>query len=98
MGDKVIIRGIGAGMHLFLEFINGEEQEWLISRAKEFHIKVYPTMPFWMNSSNCLKNTLFMGFGMLDEKQIIDGITLLNKAWFEIDSLVDTAKSRTISY
>ena len=85
MGDNVIIHGRGAGMHLVLEFVNGEEQEWLISRAKEFGIKVYPTAPFWMNNSNCLKNTLFIGFSLLDEKEILDGVTLLNKAWFEND-------------
>jgi len=82
MGDKVIIHGRGAGMHIVLEFINGEEQDWLISRAKDFGIKVYSTMPYWMNKSNCLKNTLFIGFSSLDEKEIIDGITILNKAWF----------------
>ena len=85
MGDKIVIHGRGAGMHLFLEFKNGEEQEWLISRAKEYGIKVYPTMPFWLNQSNCLKNTLFVGFSMLDEDQIAHAIALLHKAWFEKD-------------
>lgn len=82
MSDKIIIHGIGAGMHLVLEFINGEDQEWLIKQAKEFGVKVYPTKPYWINKSKCKNNTLFIGFGMLDENQIIDGITILNKAWF----------------
>jgi len=86
MGDRVTIRGANAGTHLILEFPGGEEQKWLTSRAKEFGVKVYPITPFWYNKEKCPQNQLLIGFNMLDEKQIIRGVSLLNKAWFEADT------------
>lgn len=83
MGDKVIIHGRGAGLHIILEFIGGEDQDWLIKKAEEVGVKVYPTKPFWSDQSKYNKNTIFLGYSMLDEKQIIQGIELLNLAWFK---------------
>jgi len=82
MGDKVRIHGKNAGSHVVLEFAGGEEQKWLIGRAKEFGVKVYPTAPFWYNEENCPKNTLLIGYSTLDQDKIIQGITLLSNAWF----------------
>ena len=82
MGDKVIIHGNNAGLHIVLEFVNGEKQKWLIEKAREYQVKVYSTSPFWYIKGNCSENSILMGFSMLSEKEIVDGITLLNKAWF----------------
>ncbi|SFL75782.1 MocR-like pyridoxine biosynthesis transcription factor PdxR [Pelosinus propionicus] len=82
MGDKVIIQGSNAGLHILLEFANGEKQNWLIDKAKEYQVKVYPTTPFWHATENRPENTLLLGFSMLNEKEIFNGLTLLNKAWF----------------
>lgn len=82
MGDKIIIHGHNAGLHIVLEFINGENQDWLIKIAKACKIKVYPISPFWHIKENYSNNMILMGFSMLSEEQIIEAITILEKAWF----------------
>ena len=82
MGDKVIIHGKNAGLHIVLEFINGENQDWLIETAKAYKIKVYPMSPFWYNKKNYSSNMILMGFSMLNEEEIIEAITILKKIWF----------------
>ena len=82
MGDKVIIHGVNSGTHIILEFTGGQEQKWLIERAKEFGVKVYPTTPFWHEQDNCKKNTLLIGFSSINKQSIPEGIALLNEAWF----------------
>ncbi|AFS77410.1 GntR family transcriptional regulator [Gottschalkia acidurici 9a] len=83
MGDKVNIYGNNAGLHILLEFLNGESQDWLIKRAKEYKVKVYPTYPYWINEDNCPKNIILLGFSSLSEKEIVEGVNILNKAWFK---------------
>ncbi len=83
MGDKITIQGNNAGLHILLQFVNGEKQNWLIDKARESKVKVYPTSPFWHIEENAPESTLLLGFSMLNEKEIVDGITLLNKAWFD---------------
>ena len=83
MGNKIIIQGNNAGLHILLQFVNGEKQNWLIDKAREYKVKVYPTSPFWHTKENASENTLLLGFSMLNEKEIVDGLTLLNKAWFD---------------
>jgi GntR family transcriptional regulator/MocR family aminotransferase len=83
MGDKIIIQGNNAGLHILLQFVNGEKQNWLIDKAREYKVKVYPTSPFWHTKENASENTLLLGFSMLNEKEIVDGLILLNKAWFD---------------
>jgi GntR family transcriptional regulator/MocR family aminotransferase len=83
MGDKIIIQGNNAGLHILLQFVNGEKQNWLIDKAREYKVKVYPTSPFWHTKENASENTLLLGFSMLNEKEILDGLILLNKAWFD---------------
>lgn len=82
MGDKVIIHGNNAGLHVVLEFINGENQDWLIETAKLHQIKVYPISPFWYRKENYSKNMLLMGFSMLNEEEITEAVTTLERVWF----------------
>ena len=82
MGDKVIIHGSNAGLHIVLEFLNGENQDWLIEVAKTSKIKVYPISPFWHIKESYSNNMILMGFSMLNEEEIIEAITILDKVWF----------------
>lgn len=82
MGDKVIIHGNNAGLHIVLEFVNGENQDWLIEKAKAYKIKVYPISPFWYIKESYSNNMILMGFSMLNEEEIIEAITILKKIWF----------------
>lgn len=82
MSDKVIIHGNNAGLHIILEFVNGENQDWLIEKAKAYKIKVYPISPFWYIKESYSNNMILMGFSMLNEEEIIEAITILKKIWF----------------
>jgi GntR family transcriptional regulator/MocR family aminotransferase len=83
MGDRVRIHGNNAGLHFLLEFVQGEKQDWLIEKAREHKVRVYPTLPYWHRKERCRENFILMGFSMLSEKEIVEGIALLKKAWFE---------------
>lgn len=84
MGDKIIIHGTNAGLHIVLEFVNGENQDWLIEIAKTYKIKVYPISPFWHIKESYSNNMILMGFSMLSEEEIIEAITILKKIWFNL--------------
>ncbi len=72
----------GAGLHFVLEFPDGEEQDWLIKQAEKVGVKIYSMLPFWNDRSNCPQNIIFAGYSVLSEKQIREGIALLQSAWF----------------
>ena len=81
-GNKVILHGRGAGLHFILEFPNGEDQEWLIKQAEKVGVKVYHMLPFWKNQDDCPKNILFLGYSLMSEQEIREGIELLESVWF----------------
>lgn len=82
MGDKVIIHGKNAGLHILLEFNNGLCEEEIITKAKNYGVLVYPVSIFWMRSEKNSNNMVLLGFGGMEEIEIIEGIKLLNDAWF----------------
>lgn len=81
-GRKVILHGRGAGVHFILEFPGGEEQDWLIKQAEKVGVKVYSMIPFWNDRNDCPRNIIFVGYSLLNEQQIREGIALLQSAWF----------------
>lgn len=81
-GKKVILHGRGAGVHFVLEFPGGEEQDWLIKQAEKVGVKVYSMIPFWNDRNEYPRNIIFVGYSLLSEQQIREGIALLHSAWF----------------
>jgi GntR family transcriptional regulator / MocR family aminotransferase len=81
-GRKVILHGRGAGLHFILEFPGGEDQDWLIKQAEKVGVKVYSMIPFWNDRNDCPRNIIFVGYSLLNEQQIREGIALLQSAWF----------------
>ena len=82
MGDKVRIKGENAGLHILLEFLNGESQETLIEQAAACQAKVYPTRQYWHQQDKARDNLVLLGFSSLTEEAIVEGIALLRRAWF----------------
>jgi GntR family transcriptional regulator / MocR family aminotransferase len=82
MGNKVIIHGKNAGLHVLLELNNGLCEEELIKKAKDYGVKVSPVSIFWMKSDKYTNNMVLLGFGGMSENDIFEGIGLLSKAWF----------------
>lgn len=83
IGDKVQIHGHQAGLHILLEFLDGQQEEDLIHKALECKVKVYPVSPFWLNEHNYKNNALILGYGMISEEDISKAIEILSQAWFK---------------
>lgn len=82
MGNKVRIYGHQAGLHILLEFLDGQQEEELVRKALEYKIKVCPVSPFWLNKQNYSNNALVLGYGMIPEKDIPRAVEILSHAWF----------------
>ncbi|GFZ31536.1 GntR family transcriptional regulator [Clostridium zeae] len=82
-GNKVIIHGRNAGLHVLVEVNNGLNELELIEKAAEFGAVVYPVSMFWINSEKYSNNMVLLGFGAMTEEQIINGIKALKEAWFD---------------
>ncbi len=82
MGDKVTIHGQDAGLHILLELNNKEDQKNMVELASQHRVMISPTRQFWHNQENAMDNLVMIGFGEPSEKEIVDGVKLLSKAWF----------------
>ncbi|MBI0580940.1 PLP-dependent aminotransferase family protein [Neobacillus cucumis] len=76
--DTVDIIGQDSGLHILIRPNNGLNEQELIDKAKEFSIKVYPVSPYGKNDGR----TVLLGFATLIEKEIVEAIQSLAKAWF----------------
>ena len=83
MGDKVIIHGKNAGLHILLELKNGLDEEELIIKAKNCGVLVYSVSMFWTRLENYSNNMVMLGFGGMSENEISEGIKLLSHVWFK---------------
>lgn len=83
MGDKVIIHGQDAGLHILLEVTSTKDNQHIVNLAAQHGVMVSSTQQFWHNRKNANTNTVMIGFGSLSEEEIIEGIKLLRHAWFD---------------
>lgn len=81
LGDKVIIHGKNAGLHILLESTLGLTETEMIEKAKENGVLVYPVSRFWQRKDRYLNNMVFLGFGSISETDIFKGVMQLSKAW-----------------
>lgn len=82
MGNKVRINGHQAGLHILLEFLDGQQEDELVQKALEYKIKVCPVSPFWLNKQNYRNNALVLGYGMMAERDIPRAVEILSQVWF----------------
>ncbi|MEA4828115.1 MAG: PLP-dependent aminotransferase family protein [Clostridium sp.] len=82
MGNKVRIYGHQAGLHILLEFLDGQKEDDLIRKAFEHKIKVCPVSPFWLNKQNYRNNSIVLGYGMIPDRDIRMAVKILSQAWF----------------
>jgi len=82
MKDKVIIHGNNAGLHILLEVNNGMTEKQLIKNAEKIGVRVYPVSIYWEQPKNYKDNMVLVGYSSLTEKEIDEGIQLLQFAWF----------------
>ncbi|SHK37863.1 PLP-dependent aminotransferase family protein [Desulforamulus aeronauticus] len=82
MGNKVRIYGHQAGLHILLEFLDGQQEDDLVRQALEYKIKVCPVSPFWLNKQGYRNHALILGYGMMPERDIPRAVEMLSRAWF----------------
>ncbi len=75
------LSGENAGLHLLLTSSKGLTEEELISRAKEYQVKVYGLSDSMICPIPDREGTVLLGFGALTQEQIKEGIVQLKKAW-----------------
>lgn len=75
------IRGEHAGVHLLLEFVKKEDEEYLIRCAKEVGIKIYSMNKYYVEGEKPKHTTLILGYANLSENEISEACSVLLDAW-----------------
>lgn len=82
--SEFTLKGEYAGLHVLLTDRRGREEGWLLDRAKEAGVGVYPISAFFIQPHcDVCPSTVVLGYANLDEEQIKTGIALLKKAWID---------------
>jgi len=81
-GDRVVIHGKNAGLHILLEVRNSLTERELIEKADTVGVTVYPVSCYYADLKNYASDKVLIGFGSLEEEEIVEGIHLLKGAWF----------------
>lgn len=83
MGERVQVRGYQAGLHILLEFTDGQQEEAIVQKALRYGVEVRPVSPFWLEKNNYKGNAVVLGYGKIKEEDILPVVELLNSAWFK---------------
>ncbi len=83
IGDRVRVYGHHAGLHILLEFMDGQHEEALVQKAHRYGVQVCPVSPFWLEKGSYSDNAVVLGYGKIKEEDIVPAIELLNKAWIK---------------
>ncbi|ASB90322.1 PLP-dependent aminotransferase family protein [Bacillus sonorensis] len=79
LGGTVAVKGENAGLHVILEPSGAASEEWLISKALDEGVKVYPVSASYDHPPKTA--AVLLGFGGLSEEEIKTGIKKLKTAW-----------------
>ncbi|ASA24904.1 PLP-dependent aminotransferase family protein [Paenibacillus donghaensis] len=82
MGEQTIMIGQDAGLHILLRVLNGMDEAELIQAAVQEGVRVYAVSPFWAQSSQVETSMVQIGFGGLSIEDIVKGVHVLHRAWF----------------
>lgn len=79
--QKVTIIGEQSGLHIMLHVRNGMDEDTLVRKAKQAHLKVYPLSAYSIESLNTSTPNIILGFAGIRENELETAITLLLEAW-----------------
>lgn len=79
-GEKFEVSGEHGGLHLLLTAKGEEQERELIESAASYGVKVYGLSDSMVDISK-RKATILLGFGGMENEEIVEGIRLLKKAW-----------------
>ncbi len=81
LGDRAIISGYGAGLHVSLALQCEFSELELIKRGETVGVRVYDLAQIRNHLENHVP-IVYLGFGSLSHEQIREGIRRLNSVWF----------------
>lgn len=80
--DQVEILGVPAGHHLTLRVQNGMHEAELLASAGARSVRVYPISPYFLGDvPQDYQSTVLLGFGGLQDQEILSGAEALSQAW-----------------
>ncbi len=82
MGESIAIHGKNAGLHVVINVNNNLSEQELIEKAATSGIKISPMSQHFMHPSSSKGSMVLLGFSGINQSEIIPGINLLRKAWF----------------
>lgn len=83
-GKNFKISGENAGLHLLLASKQGVPEEELLKAAEKEEIRLYGMSEACMQGKKAeapFQNTILMGYGAMEKKELQEGIECLKKAW-----------------
>lgn len=84
---QFMIEGEYAGLHLLLTDRLGRSEKWLVETAARVGVKVYGLSSYVIGECGAAGNaTVILGFAMLTETEIREGIGLLMGAWLPAEA------------
>lgn len=76
--SKIIVKGTGTGLHIFLEVPGlSVSASSIIEKANEAGIGLHSAKPYWVKQNEKDYPAFLIGFGGIDEEDIEEGIRLL---------------------
>ncbi|MDQ0220992.1 hypothetical protein ELQ35_14250 [Peribacillus cavernae] len=69
-------------MHLLLHVEDAGEGD-LVEMAAKYGVKAYSPSKYWFDKEKSPPSMIMLGFGGMTEKEIDEGISFLEKAWFQ---------------
>ncbi len=78
-GDRIVILGENAGLHLVILWKEKEAEE-IIKKGEEAMVKLYPLTGNYIGQEKKYENMVIAGYGGLKEEEIVKGIQILKDA------------------
>ena len=80
--DCISLKGLDSGLHVLMEVDNGMNEKQLVDSASEQDVKVYGLSEYYsFGNEKVPKSSIVAGYSGLDEKEILEGVEYLEKAW-----------------
>lgn len=82
MGKNAVIGGHNAGTHITLRFCDGSKASERIRQAERVGVKVYPIEKYYYDKTAFKDDTVLIGWNIINKEDLIEGVRILCKTWF----------------
>ncbi len=84
-GERLLLSGMHAGLHLLLQTAWPVSEDELITRAEQAGVKVYSATRHWAIPCNDGYGRILLGYGGLKPEDIAQAVSLLRQSWLSSD-------------